>query len=272
MHGLYHRPDDEPIRPSLRARRELPAPGAARVPDARGRGERPRGRAVLRRRRAVPHRRGARPRAVAAAAAAAVPAPAHARCPTTRAGRSGSTTTASTSRTTCGTPRCRSPGSWEQLVALTTRVQEGLLDRERPLWELWFVEGLEGGNVALIQKTHHSLVDGVSGVDVATLLLDLSPELRRRRSSPSGRRSPRRARRSCSSTRCASASTEPAEIARSVRSMLRGPRHALERAQRARAVDEHDGRPRLDRAAHVDQRAHRSAPAARRSCASRSPT
>ncbi len=68
------------------------------------------------------------------------------------------------------------PGSWEQLVALTTRVQEGLLDRERPLWEIWMVEGLEGGNVALLQKTHHALIDGVSGVDVATLLLDMSPE------------------------------------------------------------------------------------------------
>src|SRR6478609_2720448 len=68
------------------------------------------------------------------------------------------------------------PGSWEQLIALTTRVQEQLLDRERPLWEIWFVEGLEDGNVAMIQKTHHSLVDGVSGVDVATLLLDASPE------------------------------------------------------------------------------------------------
>jgi diacylglycerol O-acyltransferase len=68
------------------------------------------------------------------------------------------------------------PGSWEQLVALTTRVQEGLLDRDRPLWEIWFVEGLEGGNVAVLQKTHHALIDGVSGVDVATLLLDMSPD------------------------------------------------------------------------------------------------
>src|SRR5262245_30588215 len=47
------------------------------------------------------------------------------------------------------------PGSWEQLIALTTRVQEQLLDRERPLWELWFVEGLEGGHIGVIQKTHH---------------------------------------------------------------------------------------------------------------------
>ena len=68
------------------------------------------------------------------------------------------------------------PGSRSQLLALFERVQSQLLDRTRPLWELWFVEGLEGGHVAMIQKTHHALVDGVSGVDVATVLLDLTPE------------------------------------------------------------------------------------------------
>ena len=68
------------------------------------------------------------------------------------------------------------PGSRSQLLALFERVQAQMLDRTRPLWELWFVEGLEGGNVALFQKTHHALVDGVSGVDVATVLLDLTPE------------------------------------------------------------------------------------------------
>ena len=55
-------------------------------------------------------------------------------------------------------------------------MQAQLLDRDRPLWELWFVEGLEDGHVGLIQKTHHALVDGVSGVDVATVLLDFTPE------------------------------------------------------------------------------------------------
>lgn len=69
-----------------------------------------------------------------------------------------------------------SPGTREQLLTLCSRVQAQLLDRTRPLWELWFVEGLEGGHVGLIQKTHHALVDGVSGVDVATVLLDFSPE------------------------------------------------------------------------------------------------
>ena len=69
-----------------------------------------------------------------------------------------------------------SPGSRSQLLALFERVQAQLLDRGRPLWELWFVEGLEGGHVAVFQKTHHALVDGISGVDVATVLFDLTPE------------------------------------------------------------------------------------------------
>jgi len=68
------------------------------------------------------------------------------------------------------------PGTRAQLLALFERVQTQMLDRTRPLWELWFVEGLEGGNVAVIQKTHHALVDGISGVDVATVLFDFTPE------------------------------------------------------------------------------------------------
>jgi diacylglycerol O-acyltransferase len=68
-----------------------------------------------------------------------------------------------------------SPGDRRQLLALFERLQAQLLDRDRPLWELWFVERLEGGHVGLIQKTHHALVDGVSGVDVATVLLDFTP-------------------------------------------------------------------------------------------------
>ena len=66
------------------------------------------------------------------------------------------------------------PGSRAQLLALFERVEAQVLDRSRPLWELWFVEGLEGGHVALIQKTHHALVDGISGVDVATVLFDFT--------------------------------------------------------------------------------------------------
>jgi WS/DGAT/MGAT family acyltransferase len=120
------------------------------------------------------------------------------------------------------------PGSWEQLVALTTRVQENLLDRERPLWELWFVEGLEDGHVGIIQKTHHSLIDGVSGVDVATILLDLSsdytpPVVPEWTPEPA----PDATQLLVDSLR--ERLTEPAEFLRSFRALLRGPRHAVER-------------------------------------------
>jgi diacylglycerol O-acyltransferase / wax synthase len=68
------------------------------------------------------------------------------------------------------------PGSRGQLLAVFEQVQAQVLDRARPLWELVFVEGLEDGHVALIQRTHHALIDGVSGIDVASVLLDFTPE------------------------------------------------------------------------------------------------
>ena len=67
------------------------------------------------------------------------------------------------------------PGTEEQLFLLTARIASQQLDRTKPLWENWLVEGLEGDRFALISKTHHSLVDGVSGVDLATVLFDLEP-------------------------------------------------------------------------------------------------
>src|SRR5215218_9974107 len=68
-----------------------------------------------------------------------------------------------------------SPGSEEQLRALAARVHSQRLDRSKPLWETWLVQGLEQNRFALISKTHHALVDGVSGVDLMTVLFDLSP-------------------------------------------------------------------------------------------------
>jgi diacylglycerol O-acyltransferase / wax synthase len=66
------------------------------------------------------------------------------------------------------------PGSEEQLRHLVGRIFSQRLDRSKPLWELWVVQGLEDGRFALISKTHHALVDGVSGVDIATVLFDLN--------------------------------------------------------------------------------------------------
>src|SRR6202161_634585 len=69
-----------------------------------------------------------------------------------------------------------SPGGDEQLKRLCGRVFSQALDRSRPLWELWLVEGLADDRFALLSKTHHALVDGISGVDIVTVLLDASPE------------------------------------------------------------------------------------------------
>jgi WS/DGAT/MGAT family acyltransferase len=68
-----------------------------------------------------------------------------------------------------------SPGTDEQLFQLAARIASQQLDRSKPLWECWLIEGLEDERFAMIMKTHHSLVDGVAGVDLATVLLDLGP-------------------------------------------------------------------------------------------------
>ncbi len=67
------------------------------------------------------------------------------------------------------------PGSEDQLRRMAGRVFSQQLDRSKPLWELWLVQGLTRKRFALITKTHHALVDGVSGVDIATVLFDLKP-------------------------------------------------------------------------------------------------
>lgn len=68
------------------------------------------------------------------------------------------------------------PGSDEQLQQLIARMFSQRLDRAKPLWELWIVHGLKDGRFALISKTHHSVVDGIAGIDITTVLLDAERE------------------------------------------------------------------------------------------------
>lgn len=73
-----------------------------------------------------------------------------------------------------------SPGSVDQLRRLAGRIFSQRLDRSKPLWEMWVVQGLAGADPgsprwALITKAHHAMIDGVSGVDLASVLLDLEP-------------------------------------------------------------------------------------------------
>ncbi len=63
------------------------------------------------------------------------------------------------------------PGNERQLKRLCGRLMAQPLDRRKPLWELWIVEGLQGGRFALVGKTHHCMVDGISSVDLLTALL-----------------------------------------------------------------------------------------------------
>lgn len=68
------------------------------------------------------------------------------------------------------------PGSPAQLAELVARVQSRPLDRSRPLWEMYLVEGLSGGRFAVITKTHHAMVDGVAAVDIGQVILDTTPD------------------------------------------------------------------------------------------------
>ncbi len=70
------------------------------------------------------------------------------------------------------------PGTAEQLEALAARLHSMLLDRSRPLWEFYVIEGLKDGRIGFYGKVHHAAVDGQAGVAMATSMFDLSPEPR----------------------------------------------------------------------------------------------
>ncbi len=74
------------------------------------------------------------------------------------------------------------PGSERQLKRLFGRIMSEKLDRSKPMWEMWIVEGCEGGRAALISKIHHCLIDGISGVDLLAAFMGLDPEYRAQRS------------------------------------------------------------------------------------------
>jgi diacylglycerol O-acyltransferase / wax synthase len=126
------------------------------------------------------------------------------------------------------------PGGEDELKRLAGRVFSQALDRSKPLWELWLVEGVEDDRFALLSKTHHALVDGISGVDIATVLFDSSPD-------PAPVAPPEQewiARPLPSEAQLLAdalleRATVPAEIVRGVRSVLRGPRHVAERVGEA---------------------------------------
>jgi diacylglycerol O-acyltransferase / wax synthase len=119
------------------------------------------------------------------------------------------------------------PGTEEQLKRLAGRVFSQRLDRDKPLWEMWVVEGLDGGaRFAVLSKTHHALVDGVSGIDIMSVLFDTKaepdtpPPVEKKRwlaaPTPSGAQLLGEA--------LYERATVPAEIVRGARALVRGPR------------------------------------------------
>ncbi|HYP47953.1 MAG TPA: wax ester/triacylglycerol synthase domain-containing protein, partial [Thermoleophilaceae bacterium] len=129
-----------------------------------------------------------------------------------------------------------SPGSERQLMDLASRVFSQQLDRDKPLWELWLVEGLEGGRFALLAKTHHALVDGVSGVDIVSVLFDTSREP----AAPPDPGNPWLPRPLPSGAQLLGEAlvqrvTAPTEVVRSVRAVFRAPRRVLRGARDAAA-------------------------------------
>src|SRR3954451_9487595 len=68
------------------------------------------------------------------------------------------------------------PGSDAQLAEQVSRIVSRPLDRARPLWELYVIDGLASGQTAMLTKIHHAVVDGMSGAEIMGLLLDLTPE------------------------------------------------------------------------------------------------
>jgi WS/DGAT/MGAT family acyltransferase len=128
------------------------------------------------------------------------------------------------------------PGGERELKRLAGRVFSQSLDRSKPLWELWLVEGLADGRFALLFKTHHALVDGISGVDIATVLFDAAREPAPV-APPDHEWIPRPLPSDAQLLADAllERSTVPGEIARGVRATLRGPRQLAGRVGEALA-------------------------------------
>jgi WS/DGAT/MGAT family acyltransferase len=120
------------------------------------------------------------------------------------------------------------PADDQALKRLAGRLFSQRLDRSKPLWEIWLVERMAGSRFALIAKTHHALVDGISGVDITTVLFDTAAE-----PVPSSRppvpwtAKPLPGSAKLLGEALRERTTVPAEMGRGARALLRAPRKAL---------------------------------------------
>lgn len=128
------------------------------------------------------------------------------------------------------------PGGEESLMRLTGRVFSQALDRGKPLWEIWLVEGLSDERFALLSKTHHALVDGISGVDIMNVLFDASPDpLPVAPPDQEWVPAPPPSDAQLLADALLERATVPAEMLRGIRALLRGPRTVAARAGEALA-------------------------------------
>src|SRR4051794_4318793 len=124
------------------------------------------------------------------------------------------------------------PGSEEQLRTLGARIFSQRLDRTKPVWEMWLVDGLEGGRFALVTKAHHCLVDGVSGVDITTALFDLDREPAEATTPEPWLPEPEPTRAQLLGDALVQRATNPAEMARGARAIVTAPTRAAGAAVR----------------------------------------
>jgi diacylglycerol O-acyltransferase len=123
------------------------------------------------------------------------------------------------------------PGSEQQLRVLAARIFSQQLDRSKPLWELWLVEGLKGDRFAIVGKTHHCLVDGISGVDITTVLFDTQADPPESADGPDKwTPEPEPGDTQVLTEALLERALNPREVVRGARRFLRGPRRALRKA------------------------------------------
>jgi WS/DGAT/MGAT family acyltransferase len=118
------------------------------------------------------------------------------------------------------------PAGEDQLRALAGRVFSQQLDRSKPLWELWLVQRVGDDAFAIVCKTHHALVDGISGVDIMTVLFDLEPEPPARTPGPPWYPRPEPSGTTLMAEALLERASTPVDIVRNVASALGDPRDA----------------------------------------------
>src|SRR5436190_8670029 len=126
------------------------------------------------------------------------------------------------------------PADEAALKRLAGRLFSQRLDRSKPLWEIWLVQNMSGGRFALVAKTHHALVDGISGVDITTVLFDTAREP----AAPTAPASPWSAKPLPGQAKLlgealVERATVPGEMGRGARAVMRAPRKAFNQVKEA---------------------------------------